>query len=177
MLLYGGVPVPWTVSWSAEETLFLAHCRYAGGLALCQPELPGEGKPRFGKPHSVRQRKAIYDGRCDLCGKHLAARTKVSLSHARPRANAVRIRDILHVQPLLHKECAARCLEHCPSLKRDVLYGTLQIRQVTRYAVQMAIMSEEYCRTIAGEGRKAIGHAKVQLLSWTDRDASWLKAA
>jgi hypothetical protein len=178
LLRYGGVPVPWTVSWSAEERLFLAYCAYAGGLALCQPEARGEGKPAFGKPHAIRQRRAVYEGRCDLCGKPLAARTKVSLSHARPRANAAAIGDILQVEPLLHKECAARSLRHCPSLKRDIRAGSLMVRQVTRYAVQMAIMSAEYCSQVAGgDGRKAIGHAKVQLLAWSDRDAAWLEAA
>lgn len=28
---------------------------------------------------------------------------------------------------------------------------------------------------IAGENRKAIGHAKVELLQWIDRDADWLE--
>jgi len=174
---YGGVPVPWTVSWSGERRMFLAACRAAGNLAICQDSARGEGKPQFGKPHANRQREAISHGLCDLCARSLIGRTKVSLSHARPIAHAATFGDILQVEPLLHKECAAVSLRHCPSLKRDIAAGTLMVRQVSRFAVQMAVMSAEYCKEIAGEERKAIGHAKVQLLSWVDRDGPWLERA
>jgi hypothetical protein len=173
-LFYGGVPVPYTVAWTAEERTFLAHCRSAGGTALCMDLARGVGRPRFGSPHAQRQREAIADGLCDLCGRSLAVRTKVSLSHARPSPKGFRIGDILQVEPLLHRECARECLRHCPSLKRDAARGSLMVRQVKRYAVQMAIMDEEYVETLTGERRKAIGHAKVQLLDWVDRDAAWL---
>jgi hypothetical protein len=56
---YGGVPVPYTVSWSAEESFHVAHCPHGRGIAICQAVAPGQGKPRFGKPHSQRQREAI----------------------------------------------------------------------------------------------------------------------
>jgi hypothetical protein len=174
-LRYGGVPVPWSVSWSAEDRIFLDVCAYAGGLALCQTEARGRGKPQFGKPHANRQRRAIAEGRCDLCGRSLDATTKVSLSHAGPVLHAARPGDILQVEPLLHRACATASMLHCPSLKRDIGSGTLHVRQVRRYAVQMAIMTSEYCAQIAGDQRRAFGHAKVQLLAWTDRDARWLE--
>ena len=174
-LTYGGVPVPYTVSWTAEERLFVAYCRWAEGAALSQDVARGVGKPCFGKPHSQRQREAIVDGLCDLCGRPLAVRTKVSLSHARPSPKAFRMGDILQAEPLLHRECAARCLHHCPSLKRDIHTGSLRVRQVKRYDVQVAIMSEEYVETVTGTRCQARGHAKVQLLDWIDRDAAWLE--
>lgn len=176
-LTYGGVPVPFTASWTAETAFRLDRCRFAGGrLAICQSEARGEGRPNFGKPHAQRQRQVIGDGLCDLCAKSLKTRTKISLSHARPFAHAANIGDVLQVEPLLHRECAAVSMRHCPSLKRDVASGALMVRHVTRYRVQLAIMTEEYGRQIAGDARKAIGHAKVQLLSWVDRDAAWLEA-
>jgi len=82
----------------------------------------------------------------------------------------------LQVEPLLHKECAAISMEHCPSLKRDIKAGTLKVRQVNRYRVQVAIMDPVYVAEIAGEKVKAAGHAKVELLAWIDRDTDWLNA-
>lgn len=71
-LFYGGVPVPYTASWTGEEKFLLAHCRFAGGrMAICQQEARGTGKPLFGKPHSIRQREVIARDLCDLCGRPL----------------------------------------------------------------------------------------------------------
>lgn len=176
-LTYGGVPVPYTVSWTTEETISIGACPWGGPRSLIQPWAQGEGKPRFGSPHSGRQRQVIAEGLCDLCALSLKVRTKVSLSHARPSPKAHKIGDILQVEPLLCKPCARISMEHCPSLKRDIRAGDLAIRQVTKHAVQMAIMSSIYCQEIAGVAVTATGHAKVQLLAWKDRDLAWLEAA
>lgn len=177
-LFYGGVPVPYTASWSGEEKFSLEPCRFAGGrLAICQHEARGTGKPLFGKPHSIRQRQVIANDLCDLCGRPLRNSTKVSLSHARPRANGASALDILQVEPLLHKACAAISVQHCPSLKRDIAAGAIEIRQVTRHEVQVAIMDEGYTHRLTGVARPAAGHAKVHLLAWKIRDLSWLAGA
>ena len=175
-LIYGGVPVPYTVSWSSEQdSFYVAPCEFSGGrMAICEASSIGVGKPRFGKPHSQRQREAIALGLCDLCGMPLTMRTKVSLSHARVRMNGAEGPAILQVEPLLHKECASISMEHCPSLKRDIAEGTLMIRQVSRFRVQFAVMDEVYVEQLTGECRKAIGHAKVELLRWKDRSIGWL---
>jgi hypothetical protein len=176
-LMYGGVPVPFTASWSSEERFFVAPCRWADRRpAICQPSSPGEGKPLFGKPHAVRQRQAIADGLCDLCARPLATRTKVSLSHAKVYGHGAEGPAILQVEPLLDRACAAISLRHCPSLRRDVRDGSVMIRQVTRHRVQVALMSAEYVAIRTGEDVIAAGHAKVELLRWIDRDAAWLEA-
>lgn len=159
-LMFGNTPVPWTVSWSAEEGMFLARDPFFGGrLAISQLELPGQGKPQFGKPHSNRQRKCIAQCRCDLCGRPLKMNTKISLSHARPVMHGAEGWAILQVEPLLHPECAARCIKFCPSLKRDVESGTLMIRHVTKWRPQCAIMDEIYTMEVTGQAVKALGHA------------------
>lgn len=166
------------MSWSSEEGLFVAHCRFSNRLALCQQHSPGLGKPLFGKPHSIRQREAIAIGLCDLCGLPLKNRTKVSLSHARVRSNAADGgTGILQVEPLLHKECAAESMKFCPSLKRDIASGALTVRQVSRYRVQFALMSPEYIHHYVPDytdRKPIIGHAKVELMRWIDRDHAWL---
>ena len=176
-LRYGSTAVPFTASWSAEDRFWVAECPHAKRPAIRQSVAQGEGKPLFGKPHADRQRQVIAQGLCDLCGRPLAARTKVSLSHARVQLHGADGPAVLQVEPLLHRECAAESLRHCPSLRRDVREGVLMVRQVTRFRVQFAIMSPECVETLAGEHRKAIGHAKVELLAWKDRDAAWLGAA
>lgn len=176
ILLWGSVPVPYTASWTAEERHYLAPCPYAGRLALSQDEARGEGKPLFGKPHSNRQREAIALGLCDLCAKPLKIATKVSLSHARPIGHSAGGWEILQVEPLLHRACAAISLDNCPSLKRDIADGSLIIRQVTSHRAQYAIMDEIYTEQITGQAVRSVGHAKVELRNWIDRDVDWLNA-
>lgn len=173
-LVYGGIPVPYTVSWSGEQKVFLSRCPYAQALAMSSPQCPGVGKPSFGSPHPNRQREAIAIGLCDLCGRSIKTTTKVSLSQARPVAHAASFGDILQVEPLLHRQCAAVCMEHCPSLRRQRRDGVLNIRQVFAYQVQFAIYSEEGVFQACGERQRAIAHAKVHLLKWRDRDLDWL---
>lgn len=173
-LFYGGVPVPFTVSWSDEEKFLVDFCSHAQRQAICQVEARGGGKPLFGKPHSNRQRQVIALGLCDLCASPLQNRTKVSLSHARPVMHGAQGVAVLQVEPLLHRECAATSLGHCPSLRRDVEAGTLMVRQVTRWRAQFAVMDEVYVEEITGHRCQAIGHAKVELLDWIDREPGWL---
>jgi hypothetical protein len=176
-LNFGSVPVPYSVSWSAEEKpMFLAVCPYAGRVAISQRSARGDGKPMFGAPHMNRQREVIALALCDLCGRPLKNRTKVSLSQARPQLHAARSGDILQVEPLLHRECAAICMRHCPSLRRQQRDGVLNIRQVFRHACQFALYSEQGTFEATGQRRKSISHAKVQLIKFEDRDEAWLEA-
>ncbi|CAH1662067.1 conserved hypothetical protein [Hyphomicrobiales bacterium] len=179
-LFYGGVPVPYTVSWRGESRTFIGPCIQTGGRpAICQDVDRGTGKPAFGTPHSQRQREVIRLGLCDLCGLPLKNRTKVSLSHARPHANGAEGMAIMQVEPLLHKECAAISMRHCPSLKRDVRTGAFRVRQVNRYRIQIAIIAPEFIGRfvpgyVARSTERIAGHAKVELLSWKERDVTWL---
>lgn len=183
IMRFGNTAVPFTVSWTAEEKQFVGFCPHAQRRALCMPQAAGEGKPQFGKPHSCRQREAIAIGLCDLCGKPLKNRTKVSLSHARSRMNAAGGGSgVLQVEPLLHRECALESMKFCPSLKRDIADGSLMVRQVNQYRVQFALMSPEYIQHYVPDYHptphdRIVGHAKVELLRWTDRDPKWLGLA
>lgn len=48
------------------------------------------------------------------------------------------------------------------------------VRQVFVSRCQFAVMSAKYVETITGSRQTAIGHAKVQLVKWKDRDMGWL---
>lgn len=177
---FGNTAVPYTVSWTGEDRQFVGYCTHARGMALRMSVAPGVGKPQFGKPHSDRQRETIACGLCDLCGKTLKNRTKVSLSHAALRSNAAGGgTGILQVEPLLHRECALESMKFCPSLRRDIANGSLMVRQVNQYRVQFALMRPEYIQHYVPDyqpspGDRIVGHAKVELMRWIDRDPEWL---
>lgn len=181
-LMFGNTPVPYTSAWSAEESFYVGRCPHARRTAICQAVQPGGGKPIFGKPHSQRQREAIIDGLCDICGRTLKNRTKVSLSHADINAKGARGPCIMQVEPLLHRECAAQSLAFCPSLRKDIRIGALKVRAVTRYVVQLAYIGPEFVAEYVPGYRarptdQIVGHAKVELVSWADRDEAWLQVA
>ncbi len=183
LLKFGNVPVPWTVSWSGEETHFVGIDPHLNRRALMQIEAPGHGKPLFGKPHSQRQRQCIAEDRCDICGKPLKLHTKISLSHAATRSNAAHGPAVLQVEPMVHVACARDAIRWCPSLKRDIDRGTLMVRHVLRHRVQFAVMGlqfiEHYVPDFKPEPQDfrtgIIGHAKVELIRWKDHDAAWLE--
>jgi hypothetical protein len=86
----------------------------------------------------------------------------------------------MQVEPMVHRECALLCIEHCPSLKRDIANGTLMVRHVFRSEVQFAIVGWQYIQHYVPEytpdpSDRIIGHAKVVLLRWRDRDEAWLR--
>lgn len=176
MIVYGSVPVPYTAMWTSEAAMHVGPCRHAGGRpAICNAVAPGKGRPVFGKPHMQRQRETVACELCDLCGKSLKGRTKVSLSHARSAIGADGL-CVMQVEPLLHKECAAESMRHCPSLKRDIRQGMLFVRQVNRYRVQFALLTTAAAIEFTGQAAAgAVGHAKIELLSWKDRTEVWLQ--
>lgn len=174
ILTYGNIPVPYTVAWTDEEHLFVGKCITSPVKAICQVHSRGIGKPIFGKPHMNRQRETIDADCCDLCGKPLKGRTKISLSDARPQIHANRPFEILQVEPLLHKECAATSIKYCPHLQTQLESGEIKIRQVTQYTKQVAVLKDDAVEEFTGERIRAIGHAKVCLKRWKDRDLAWL---
>ena len=178
ILKYGGVPVPYAVLWSEEEApgMHVAKCAHARAYACCQVKSArGAGKPRFGSPHMDRQREVIINEWCDVCAKPLKGRTKVSLSHAGHRMSGTGL-YVMQVEPMVHKDCAIICLQHCPSLKRDIANGTLFVRQVLKHRTQLAILSHAAVLEFTNEAHAGpvLGHAKVELLHWKDRDMTWL---
>jgi len=135
----------------------------------------GAGKPIFGKPHMNRQRQCVYECRCDLCGKPIKSATKVSLSHARSVAHSYHGGDVLQVEPLLHKHCAAICIDLCPSLKADIKNDRLNIFHVTKHDVQIAWLKPESLSDVGTNSPvPVLGHAKVWLQKYKRKPIKWL---
>jgi hypothetical protein len=178
VLKWGAVPVPYAALWSGEAgQMRVSTCPHTGYTALCDHEGRGTGRPIFGKPHMNRQREVIAKQCCDLCARPLAGRTKVSLSHATFRVSGALGGCIMQVEPLVHKDCALACVRYCPSLKRDIAAGTLFVRQVHQHRAQFAILTEAAVEEFCGVRlRGVVGHAKVELQRWTERNLGWLEA-
>lgn len=177
IIKWGNVPVPYAALWSAEEgKMTVDFCRHIKHLACCDAEARGAGKPIFGKPHMGRQRELIVNNLCDLCARPLKGRTKVSLSHARVSATGAEGACVMQVEPLVHKDCALVCVQHCPSLKRDIKAGTLFVRQVLKHRYQIALLATAAVQEFCAVSRDGVaGHAKVELQRWKERDLSWLE--
>lgn len=170
------ITVPFSASWSAEDFFSVGYCRYAQSKAVMQKVARGKGRPVFAKPHMERQRQAIVLGLCDICGLPLDAKTKVSLSNAAARHHAAAPFDVLQVEPLLHKACAARALALCPQLKRQLAQGIQEIRQVFQWSVQFAVLTPQAVEEFTGTAEHGIvGHAKVHLRRWRARPPEWLE--
>ncbi|MBR0882093.1 MULTISPECIES: hypothetical protein [Bradyrhizobium] len=64
-------------------------------------------------------------------------------------------------------------------MKRDIAAGALMVRQVNRYAVQFVVMRPEFIQHYVPDYQpspkdRIVGHAKVELIRWIDRDLDWL---
>lgn len=173
-MLFGNIQVPYTTMWSGEDKLWVGTCPLTGEVSVLQNSNIGAGKPVFAKPHMNRQREAVIKGLCDICGKPLKNKTKVSLSDARPRINAFEPLDVLQFEPLVHKHCAQIAIEQCPHLQAKLKSGETFIRQVFKHSVQMAILTPHAVHECTNEFIVATGHAKVCLIKWKDRDLNWL---
>ncbi len=174
---FDGLPVPWVASWSDEEQFSVAACPYAAGrLALWQPHRPGQGRPIFALPHVVRQRQAIAEQRCSLCGARLQGSTKVSLSTDRPTDVAGHGMIPLVIEPLLHRACAITSLQHCPALGRRSADNLLQVRQVFRAGpVQQLLTRDAVAERIGRPLDGIVGHLKLAITASIDRDQAWLE--
>ena len=114
-----GTNVPWTVSWTGEDSFKLRPSEDFPGLTdLVQVAHPGEGKPKFAALHVGRQRAGLASHLCHVCGRRTLARDRyifpvdsggfVTLSDkSRRYAGTV---------PPLHLACARRAQRLCPHL-------------------------------------------------------------
>lgn len=172
-LSYGDIPVPWPVMWSAEEEYFIAECPWFKRPAICQKEAHGEGVPRFGRPHTLRQRKVMALMLCDVCAKPLKTSTKMSLSNF--GADYPEGYVLSQVEPLLHADCAKLSIKHCPALRRQLGDGRMRVRQVFQCQPRATIASEqERADFVPGyDGPDVLGLAVMELLKWRDVTGSW----
>ena len=113
-----GDNVPWSVSWSGEDSFRLnASQVFPGYFDLLQTERPGAGSPRFAALHVTRQRLGLIGQLCHVCGRRTPARDRylfpvesggfVAVGETMRYAGTV---------PPVHLACARRARLACPHL-------------------------------------------------------------
>lgn len=113
MKRFGNAPVPWNAAWTSEEFYEVRPCRWVGGrLALWSPHRPGEGKPVFAKPHSVRQRRSIAEMRCTVCGELTPVTDRWWF-----KLGDIREGWFMTTEAPVHRKCADFSLAACPHLR------------------------------------------------------------
>lgn len=126
-----GVDVPWVTSWSGEAQTGVSRCPSVDGqLAVAQESKAGVGKPLYARHHLFRQRKAVREMLCPMCGEPTAAGDRWSQTAKPTTAGQLRARgfgpalpaDMADSQALLdcgtiaplHRTCAETALARCP---------------------------------------------------------------
>jgi hypothetical protein len=133
------LPVPYVVLWSAERvtaaralTVRPDGCGLGyrgeeprdrdrqGVLWARTRNAPGEGEPRFGAMHPARQRQAMVDKLCQVCGGP-ADRTSRGWLFLLPGTDGETQSEAgLSTKPPLCEPCARLALRHCPRLTNPV---------------------------------------------------------
>ncbi|MDT3395625.1 hypothetical protein RKE29_02995 [Streptomyces sp. B1866] len=144
-LLWGrnNLPVPYAARWSAERAAMrgvltvrpdgrgLAYRDEApadrdrhGVLWARLTEAQGEGRPDFGSLHTVRQRRAMFDMLCQVCGGPASRTSRGWLFLVQRPETAEESADwpegLLSTKPPVCEPCAALAARYCPHLTDPV---------------------------------------------------------
>jgi hypothetical protein len=112
---------PWSVSWSGEQAFRLQPSRdFPGLIELDQKQAPGEGEPMFAMMHIARQRRAVIDQLCHVCGRPTPKHDRWIFPVA--SGGLVTLHDGTQQYgcnvPPIHKACTERAAAECPHLSR-----------------------------------------------------------
>ncbi|WP_159945314.1 MULTISPECIES: hypothetical protein [unclassified Nocardiopsis] len=102
----GTTPVPWTVQWSSGTEHVVE--RESGPVLVCTCKA-GKGRPRFGDPCANRQRQAVAERRCTVCGTPIDADQVCTWTLADTATQ-------YYVEAPAHPQCLAFALRTCPKL-------------------------------------------------------------
>ncbi|WP_212525892.1 hypothetical protein [Actibacterium sp. MT2.3-13A] len=175
-LTHNGSPVPWTTPWTGEETGYsVVRSKIAGGhFVLSQKSAMGEGRPIFGGAHMDRQRQAVIQGRCDVCGGMIRQHQARVLLHPGNRLTGTD--DTGHVMAPCHRACARQSAQVCPWLIRQIEAGELVVTVVKKADVALAQLDPEIVESETGQwfDFPVFGHAKLIVRAGMTRDAEWL---
>ena len=116
-----GKNVPWSVSWSGEQSFDLKISQnFPGSMEVVQIERPGEGSPMFAAQHVTRHRSGMAHHLCHVCGR----RTHKSDRYIFPVQSGgfVDVGDTRRFAgnvPPVHLACAKRAQRLCPHLSHS----------------------------------------------------------
>ncbi|WP_030746653.1 hypothetical protein [Streptomyces sp. NRRL F-5135] len=147
--------VPYIAKWSAEQAPRMRVVTKGRGIGYADerpygrdtdgvlwtraPSQPGKGRPEFGKVHALRQRRAMLELLCQVCGRP-ADRTAdgvLWLVSEDLHAMAPPPLDLTTTHPPLCVPCALRSVRACPHLRSR--YVALRARTFAPAGVQGAL--------------------------------------
>ncbi len=114
-----GENLPWTAPWTGEAVFGLAPSPIFPGLReLTQKDAQGEGEPQLVGMHLGRQRRAILNHLCQVCGEPTTRGDRFLFPSVTGTFLKVkgRARYATHMPPV-HGACAERAMRMCPHLR------------------------------------------------------------
>ena len=176
--------VPYIATWSAEQTLparvvhhSLIGIAYAGEMPGDRDENgilwrrvtshQGQGQPLFGKVHSARQRRAMLEMRCQVCGEPADRTDEGTLWILQDRrADWPRWPENLQaVEPPICLPCARLSRKLCPALRK----GAVTVR--VGHAPVSGVYGVRY-----QQGDPFPEAVEDTIVSFTAADARWIVA-
>lgn len=113
-----GETVPWSVSWTGEDTYELHPSQaFPGRADLVQASHPGLGTPRFAAVHLTRQRQGMLGQLCHVCGRRTLARDRYIFPVE--SGGFVAVGDTMRYAgtvPPVHLACGRKARRLCPHL-------------------------------------------------------------
>lgn len=108
-----GFPIPWVADWSSGSKKSFSVHEVGPGLPYGRDDCdctPGVGEPILGRQCPVRQRQAMTERLCQVCGLGILATEDLHFLGG----DTIKV----YVEPPLHAECAAYSLQVCPGIVR-----------------------------------------------------------
>lgn len=146
-----GIPVPWVNRWGTEDLarVRLDHDPHVGGLAVFNDDDP-HGAPDFTRQHMARQRQAVAEGLCQVCGRHIPLSRRrlvvadLSVERIPVRTPTRRYTVPAVTEPWLDDRCATFAVQRCPALIRRSRSEALRIVEITSKRQVQIIASVGY---------------------------------
>lgn len=143
---YRGTVVPYVTAWTAEKTLPSTIIERRGRIAYADetlgerdergvlwqrvPLAPGQGRPRFGIVHALRQRRAVRKLLCQVCAGPADRNELGTLWLLPDRRDWAGWPELMGcTEPPICLSCARTSVASCPAMRGS--YAAFRVRQST----------------------------------------------
>lgn len=178
------VVVPYVTSWSVEQPMpFEVIEREGGGVAYADEIFadrdaqgvlwqracsnPHEGRPEFGRVHTLRQRRAMRRLLCQVCGKaaHQSDEGMLWLLPDHRPDWAGWPEGMANVEPPICRSCVGTSLRLCPELRRGAV--AVRVREFPIVGVRGALYRP---------GRRGLVAVDEVVVGYDDPAIRWVRA-
>ncbi|MGW8954746.1 hypothetical protein [Streptomyces sp. NPDC055709] len=184
---WNGMRVPYITAWSAEAVSQPSIIRLIGrggwGIGYVEEEpttdrrhealwvrtalAPGRGRPDFARVNSLRQKRAMRFGLCQVCGRE-AARADERTLHLVGSDVPIREEETTTAPPV-HPACALESIENCPYLRRK--YAAALVEYTPLWGVAGIVYDPETLAPLVSPGARPDDFTHVHVadprIRWT----------